>query len=272
MLGKRIRQFIRSNRRSSAVQIAASGCEKFLRAWHNDSWFEFDTNGERFALSAFASWRGDKPTTAWDVGAHLGEWAEQAHALLAKAHVTSFEIMPPVAEKLIERHGNSDWITILAVGVSNQPGEVEVTWNRDHDSTNAITPRLSSKWFAGEGLNRVKCPVTTIDLLVKERQSAPDLLKIDVEGHESEVLEGARELLASERAPSMIQFEYGETWIPAGRLLHDQQAFLEECGYSIGRLYPDHVAFKRYEYADEHFRMGNMIAVRDESLRKMLAG
>lgn len=33
-----------------------------------------------------------------------------------------------------------------------------------------------------------------------------------------------------------------------------------------------HVAFKGYVYPDDNFRMGNMIAVRDESLRAMLVG
>src|SRR5690606_31531540 len=39
----------------------------------------------------------------------------------------------------------------------------------------------------------------------------PDFLKIDVEGHEAAVLDGARDLLNSPKAPTIIQFEYGDT-------------------------------------------------------------
>jgi hypothetical protein len=93
-----------------------------------------------------------------------------------------------------------------------------------------------------------------------------------VEGHEAAVIEGGLDLLSQANAPAMIQFEYGDTWLPAARTLGDVQSLLEERGYSVGRLFPDHVAFKAYEYTDDHFRMGNMIAVRDERLKLMLQG
>ena len=68
----------------------------------------------------------------------------------------------------------------------------------------------------------------------------------------------------------MIQFEYGDTWLPAASTLEAAHAFLTSCGYKVGRLYPNHVAFKTYSYADDHFRMGNIIAVKDDGLVKLL--
>src|SRR5690606_28408736 len=98
----------------------------------------------------------------------------------------------------------------------------------------------------------------------------PSLLKIDVEGNESAVLEGGRKLLMGDSAPDLIQFEYGDTWIPFSTLLSDTHAFLWSCGYSIGRLYPEHVEFRDYILEDEHFRMGNYICVKDPSLELLL--
>ena len=98
------------------------------------------------------------------------------------------------------------------------------------------------------------------------------LLKIDTEGHEAAVLRGCAGLLAGPGAPAMIQLEYGDTWIPARESLYAVQPWLESFGYSIGRLFPDRVAFKHWERGDDHFRMGNMVAVRDEELQALLAG
>ncbi len=247
-------------------------CEKYLRAWHNDAFYEFDRNGEGFAIQCFARWAGGRTLTVWDVGAHHGEWADAAHAAMPDAHVTSFEILPPVAELLAARHPDAAWLTIRNIGLSDSEGSVDVTWNKDHDSTNAIAPRSTSKWFASSDLQTIACPVSTIDQLIAQGAPPPDLLKVDVEGHDAFVLDGAKQLFTGDHAPHMIQFEYGDTWIPAGRLLHQTGAMLAAAGYKFGRLYPRHVEFRDYSYGDENFRMGNIIAVRDAGLMALLSG
>jgi FkbM family methyltransferase len=267
-----LRQAIRRNRRSAPVRLLASAAEKYLRAYHNDAFFEFDKNGERFALSTFARWNGSAETVVWDVGAHDGEWAETAHAMIPAARVTSFEILPPIADRLRARNLDPLWFTLENVGLSDQEGEVEISWNRTHDSTNAITPRAGSRWFEGADVEQVSCRTTTIDRYLATGKAPPRLLKIDTEGHDAAVLDGASGLLSGPDAPAMIQFEYGETWLPARRTLGEVQDRLEGFGYAVGRLFPGHVEFKPYVLADDHFRMGNMIATKNDDLKRALAG
>lgn len=267
-----LRQTIRNNRRSASVRLLASAAEKYLRAYHNDAFFEFDKNGERFALSAFAAWNKGADAVIWDVGAHDGEWAETAHAMIPTARVTSFEILAPIAERLRARNLDPDWFALENVGLSDREGNVEISWNRTHDSTNAINPRSGSRWFDGADVERVPCRTTTIDRYIESGKVPPSLLKIDTEGHDAAVLDGAMGLLSGPHAPAMIQFEYGETWLPAKRTLGEAQERLEGCGYSVGRLFPGHVEFKPYVLADDHFRMGNMIAVKDPDLQRALSG
>ena len=97
----------------------------------------------------------------------------------------------------------------------------------------------------------------------------PHVLKIDVEGHETAVLRGMQRLLSGDYAPLIIQIEYGDTYLPSGSTLKDVYSLLP--GYSIGRLFPNHVDFRPYSYADDHFRMGNIIATRDARLKSLLA-
>ncbi len=111
----------------------------------------------------------------------------------------------------------------------------------------------------------------TVDTMIAEALFAPALFKIDTEGHDAAVLRGANRLLGSDQAPAMIQFEYGNTWLPAGETLERTQDLLEQHGYKVGRLYPNHVGFKRYEYNDDQFRMGNVVAVKPAALLAALA-
>ncbi len=73
--------------------------------------------------------------------------------------------------------------------------------------------------------------------------------------------------------PRLIQFEYGDTYIPAGKTLYGIYQILAPLGYRIGRVYPDHVEFKDYDFCDEHYRMGNYVAVKEgDPLVAALAG
>lgn len=265
-----LRQSIRQNRRAAPLRFLASICEKYLRAFYNEGFYEFDSNGESFALRQFGSWLADRPVTVWDVGANAGEWAELAKDALPQALVHSFEILPPIAEAYAERLKGAEWAHLHRTGLSDEPGEVHVTWNRDCDSTSSIAIRTTG--VPGGRYEEVICPVSTADLLINAGLPAPQLLKIDTEGHDAAVLRGARGLLFGDAAPAMIQFEYGETWIPGRETLEATQRLLEDAGYRVGRSYPDHVDFKRYTYADDHFRMGNMIAAKPPKLIALLAG
>ncbi len=259
------RQFIRVTRRSKLLTALASCSEKYLRAWYNEGYFDFSKNGEGFALKTFAAWNGAKPVWIWDVGAHKGQWASAAHRLVPSAYVTSFEILKPLAEQIVPEQ----WLKVENIGLSDQVGAIDISWNKSHSSTSSIAPRTGSRWFSNSDIEIVRCSVTTLDVYA-EHHTPPTLLKIDTEGHDACVLAGGEKLLSSPDAPAMIQFEYGDTWLPAGKTLLQVQNKLESLGYSVGRLYPNYVHFKKYEYTDDHFRMGNMIAVKDDRLKRML--
>ncbi|WP_041373313.1 FkbM family methyltransferase [Phenylobacterium zucineum] len=263
-VGGLVKQGIRRWRRRPPFRMLAAACEAYLQAWYNEEYFDFEKNGEAFALARFAAWADGRPVTIWDVGGHHGEWSQAAHERLPAAHVHSFEIIPEVAARIPP----TPWRTVHALGLSEEAGAVDVHWSAVDDTCNSISPRTETPYFAAAPAQVVRCAVATGDEMAG-RIAPPDLLKIDTEGHEASVLSGCQGLLASDRAPAMIQFEYGTTYIPSGSTLREIYRLLP--GYEVGRLYPDHVAFKPYAYADDHFRLGNMVAVKPARLRALLA-
>ncbi len=265
MVKDKLQHIIAKNRRSVPLRLIAKCSEKYLHAWHNESRWDFESNGEAFVLSRFNQWARGHEVVIWDVGAHYGEWSEAAHKLASSAAVHSFEIIREMALSLPD----TDWRSTHALGLSDAESEVDVHWNKGHDTENSINPRSEYPTFQGVPIAVIRCQVKTGDQLVDEL-GPPDFVKIDVEGHEAYVLRGFRETLRGGNAPRLIQFEYGATYVPSGSTLREIYALLPN--YSIGRLYPNYVDFKPYSYSDEHLRMGNMIATRDHALKNLLAG
>ncbi len=102
--------------------------------------------------------------------------------------------------------------------------------------------------------------LTTLDAFCRERRiEAIDFLKIDVEGAEHRVLEGARELLEAQKI-DCIQFEYGAFSIETRFLLKDYFALLSG-QYFIGKIFPNHIAFTDYDWMAEDFRFSNYLCV-----------
>lgn len=265
-----VRQFIRQNRRSRVLGLLGSASEKYLRAYYNEGFYEFENNGEAFAMRIYRQWAADREIVIWDVGANAGQWSKKALEYFSNATIHAFEILPPIADAFEQKLGAQERVTLHRIGVSEGEGEVEVTWNKDHDQTSSIAYRDTDAF--GTDFESVTCRTRPVDSLIADGLPAPDFLKIDTEGHDASVIRGARKLLESPQAPSMIQFEYGDTWLPARETLESIQKLLENAGYRVGRLYPDHVSFKRYDYRDDHFRMGNMIAAKPDDLIALLQG
>jgi len=85
--------------------------------------------------------------------------------------------------------------------------------------------------LAGDGLLRVPC--TRLDSYI-EQHSAPDIIKMDIEGAEWDVLHGSRELFRSKR-PIVFLATHGEQ--VHGRCC----SFLEENGYALDFLAGDEI-------------------------------
>lgn len=86
-------------------------------------------------------------------------------------------------------------------------------------------------------------PATTVDAFCKKRViNHIHLLKLDAEGSEFRVLQGARRMFDEKRI-SCIVMEYGRTWWDMGYTPDDVEGFLDGYGFEVFNTRHDHPAF-----------------------------
>jgi FkbM family methyltransferase len=143
----------------------------------------------------------------WDVGANIGFWSlafcGQAGGA---AEVHAFE--PDAANlRLLKRNRDANAIKTLHVheiGLSSAPARLRFYSDPMTGKTGSLE---SGNDFIGTHYNAARVPVeidvSSIDAQVQGGLAPPGFIKIDVEGHEFDVLSGGRETLARHR-PAMV--------------------------------------------------------------------
>ncbi len=131
-----------------------------------------------------------------DVGANVGSYTILGCAV-AGARGVAFEPVPTTYKRLIENlrlNHLENRVEAVNAGVGSQPGSLRFT--SDEDTMNHIL--ADSEVCA----NPIDVGVVTLDRALEGR--TPSLLKIDVEGYELPVLQGANETLSSHSLRAVI--------------------------------------------------------------------
>ena len=148
-----------------------------------------------------------------DAGGNIGLTALVLSALVPDGHVHVFEALPENAAHLrrnIEGNGIRN-CTVNAVALGRQPGTVRMS---------SDGPRSHVLSGAEKG---VDVPVTTLDRYVANAGLARvDFIKMDVEGFEPAVLEGASATVGRFRPPVWMEFN---TWCLSYIQAFDARAF-----------------------------------------------
>lgn len=132
-----------------------------------------------------------------DIGAHIGKWSVVAGRTAEKIY--AFEPTPETYGYLMENvrlNELSKIITPVNKGVSSHKGELKFEISATNSSMSKIVQDTP------ENANSIRIETLAIDDFLKEKTIAPErieLVKIDVEGHEFEVLKGMENLLLKSR-------------------------------------------------------------------------
>lgn len=186
-----------------------------------------------------------------DVGANIG-----SYTILAAAHVGtatfSIEPVPATYNRLLENifiNGVQQKVTALNVAAGSKKGQIRFT--SAYDTVNHVA--------ISEESGTIDVRVEVLDDLLKDIMN-PTLLKIDVEGFETEVIKGGFQILNSPNLKALIvelngsgkRYGFDEAWI------HSK---LMELGYAQFSYDPLTRSLVKLNFNSSH----NAIYIKDES-------
>ena len=169
---------------------------------HIDGRFE---NLELKALEELILERIDPKTVCLDIGANIGNHsiAFSDHFL----HVYAFEPNPEVFELLKINAKLKTNITPWNVGLSSKRKKVEVVQNLKNVGSSGIGVYPSN--YKG---NTIVFKLRTLDNLLKKEETEPiSFIKIDVEGHEQQVILGALKTLVKHKPIVALEIRRAES-------------------------------------------------------------
>lgn len=230
-------------------------CQRYVGACDGEGDADMHTNGElRFLRGNLPR---DREPVVFDVGAHIGQWAQAVLKHNPHAAVNCFEPCRSSFEQLLRRDF-PDQVKRNNFGLSSARSVRQMAVFRlSHynslypDNTRDLTPEAYEQVQLETLANY--CKQHEIDYI--------DYVKIDTEGHELDVLQGAAPMLSQQRI-RIVQFEYNSTYIAAGIYLRDVMAFVARFNYEVFKISrKGPIPVPKYERQLENFHFSNYVLV-----------
>ena len=197
-----------------------------------------------------------------DVGFNRGDFSRQALTLRPRARIVGFDPAVSMVRAFATAFAGEPRVELMPFAVGNARVEAEF-----HDSGDGSSSLVGE---ASPGSETYQVQTVTLDEFASERGwSKIDLLKIDAEGYDLHVLEGAEGLLATQ-AIDMFSFEYNAPWIASRRFLSDAWAYLQGKPYRLFRLFNGFLTPFQYSHRAERHDLGCIYV--GVSTRRLAAG
>jgi FkbM family methyltransferase len=149
----------------------------------------------------------------WDIGAHFGYFSLLASKIIGeKGFVLAVEAAPENYKILVNNVAMHKHINALDAAVSNINDKLTFytfpTLFSEYNSFD-IKQYENKEWFRNVKYNTIVIPAYTLDTLVDKYKSKPNIIKIDVEGAEHLVIEGAENMMQNIKPIFILEYIYG---------------------------------------------------------------
>jgi FkbM family methyltransferase len=185
-----------------------------------------DTNGEYWLIEQL-----NQEPTVMDIGFYSGDYTAAVLERRPRASVRAFDPSKFAAGQHSGRFGDDRRVVFERMGVSDKSGTA--VFHDYGNMNNSLVTRPNQDTSGAE----YAVPIVTLDeYCAQQGIKHVDLLKIDAEGFDANVLEGAGRMLESESI-DIFMFEYADGWIANRRFYSDIQSLLEKMPYRLCRLF-----------------------------------
>lgn len=241
---------------SLGMKITPRAAQLSQRLYHilvND-YLDPELNGEYWLVS-----RLHNPRVLVDAGFHRGYWTLAAATSHPDAEIHVFDPWPPARSLFLELDLDAR-VYFYEKALSDRPGRLPFY---DYgNGRNSLARSLDSTMVLCDSY---EVNITTLDAWALETGIEHiDFLKIDVEGYDLAVLEGAKSLLSSQAIDAFC-FEYAANWIEPRRFLGDACSYIKSSGYSLYKLFPSFLVPYDYSVLQEDFYGAMYVALSEAS-------
>lgn len=207
----------------------------------------------------FVSSISTKKLIVLDIGANIGSYSEAIRKFAPQATVFAFEPSSVARKSLENRFKGDSSVTIVPFALGSKNSK-EALWFDTPGSGLASLTKRRLEHFGTDFSKSESVDVVTLDSWASSTKVAPSLIKMDVEGHELDVLKGGIKTLA---LALVVQFEFGGCNIDTRTFFQDFWYLLTEAGFQVHRISKDGpIRISQYSEQDECFRTTNYLAVR----------
>ena len=176
-----------------------------------------------------------------------------------QATIFAFEPSSVARRSLENRFMGDSSVTIVPFALGSKNSK-ETLWSDTPGSALASLTKRRLEHFGTDFSQTESVEVITLDSWAGSTKVVPSLIKIDVEGHELDVLKGGFRTLA---LAQVIQFEFGGCNIDTRTFFQDFWYLLTEAGFQVHRVSENGpIRISQYSELDECFRTTNYLAVR----------
>lgn len=204
----------------------------------------------------------EKPLIIFDVGANVGDYSLFVVQTLHNVRVLSFEPSHETFKQLQAKTADYPNIERYNIGFGDKNTRLTLYSNQTGSGLASVYKRRLDHFGIDMDLIQEEVSIQTIDSFCQEKGiHRLHFLKLDVEGYEWHVLQGAKEMIHAQ-AIDFIQFEFGSCNIDSRTFFQDFYYFLKD-QFRLYRVLKDGLyPIDQYDERYEIFLTTNYLAER----------
>ncbi len=203
----------------------------------------------------------EKPCVVFDVGANMGDYTIELMKLLPECKIVAIEPSSEAYRQLAKRVEMNPNVKVVNYALGAVEGAASLYFDKAGSGLASLSQR-NLDHINMSLTNSEMITVSTGQALVEKTGHCPTFVKIDVEGHELDVIRGFGEYLISIK---LIQFEFGGCNIDTRTFFKDFWTLLSP-NFKIFRISPNGPQLiSNYSESHESFMTSNFLAVNKRS-------